>query len=62
MNLRPQYVTDKSGKRVAVILDLSSYERILEDWEDLKTISKRKREHSIPFSQFEARLKKRDLL
>ena len=62
MNLRPQYITEKSRKRAAVIVGLSYYEGILEEWEDLKTISRRRREHSIPFSQFEARLKKRDLL
>ncbi len=32
--LNPQYITDKNGKKTAVILKIKEYQRILEELED----------------------------
>ena len=34
----PQFVTDGEGKRTGVLLDLETYEQMLEDLEDLEDI------------------------
>ena len=62
MEHRLQFVVNKQGKRVAVILDLPSYESLLEDLDDLRTIAERRNEPSIPLREFEARLKRRGLV
>jgi hypothetical protein len=34
-SLTPQYIIDKSGKKTAVILDIDSFEKLLEEIEDI---------------------------
>lgn len=34
----PQFVTDSEGRRIGVLLDLETYEQMLEDLEDLEDI------------------------
>ena len=49
--LKPQFVTDEHGERVAVILSMSEFEAIselLEDIEDASEIGKRRSEPGIP--------------
>lgn len=36
--LNPQYITDKNGKKTAVILKIKEYQRILEELEDAADI------------------------
>ena len=62
MHLKTQYIHDTEGKRIAVVLDLSFYNQIMEDLRDLKIIAERRREPSISLLQFEARLKKHGVL
>jgi hypothetical protein len=38
MNLHPQYITDKKGKKKSVVLSMKEYKRILEELEDLEDI------------------------
>lgn len=41
LTLKERYLTDDSGNRVAVVLDLADYERlidVLEDYKDLSTV------------------------
>jgi hypothetical protein len=37
-DLNPRYVTDEKSERVAVILDIKEYERLLEALEDLEDL------------------------
>ena len=49
--LNPQFVTDESGARVAVILSIAEYEEIadcLEDLDDAVEIERRRAEVGIP--------------
>lgn len=56
MNMRTQFVTDNNGKKVAVILPIKDYQKILEDLEDLEDIrsydlSKSSNDISIPIDE-----------
>lgn len=51
-----QYVVDEQGNRTAVILDLASYQKVLEDLEELESISaydaaKASGEQAVPLEQ-----------
>ena len=51
-----RYVVDGKGERVGVILDMSEYQRILEELEELESIraydaAKTSKEEAIPFAQ-----------
>ena len=51
-----RYVVDEKGERVGVILDMSEYQRILEELEELESIraydaAKTSKEKAIPFAQ-----------
>ncbi len=35
---KPQYITDENGKRVGVLLDLKTYEKLIDDLDDLSCI------------------------
>ena len=54
--LQEQYLTDREGKRVGVVLDLDQFHRILEELEELEDIraydaAKASGEEAIPFDQ-----------
>lgn len=36
--VKEQFLTDASGKRIGVLLDLADYERLLEEFEELEAI------------------------
>ncbi|MGI4790821.1 MAG: hypothetical protein ACRYFS_18475 [Janthinobacterium lividum] len=38
VSVQEQYLTDREGKRVGVVLDLEQFQRILEDLEELEDI------------------------
>ncbi len=51
-----QFVTDKNGKRVSVVLDIADYQQLLEDQEELETIrafdrAKSSGEAPVPFEK-----------
>jgi len=56
--LKPQYITDKSGKKTAVILPIREYEELVEDIQDLAIIAERREEQLIPHKEIVAKLKK----
>ena len=56
--LSPQYITDKQGKKTAVILPIEEYNALFEDLRDLAAIAERRDEPSIPHEQVVAELKK----
>jgi hypothetical protein len=54
---KKQYVTDESGKRVAVVLPLREYEELLEDLHDLTVLHERRDEPPVPADEFERQLR-----
>jgi hypothetical protein len=52
MSPNAQFLTDETGKRTAVLLPISDYEKLLEDLEDLAAIAERRKEPTIPHEQF----------
>jgi hypothetical protein len=57
-HLNPQYITDKAGKKTAVILTMSEFDELIEDLTDLAAIAERREEPSIPHDQVVAELKR----
>jgi PHD/YefM family antitoxin component YafN of YafNO toxin-antitoxin module len=61
--LRERYVVDENGERVAVLLDIADYERVLEELEELESIraydaAKASGDESIPFEQAVAEIER----
>lgn len=56
------YIVDDKGRKKSVILDLKTYEGLLEDLEDLRLVAERKDEPTSSLEQVEKRLKKHGLL
>jgi hypothetical protein len=57
-----QYLTDEDGKKTAVVLPITEYEKLLEDLDDLAAIAERREEPTIPHDQFKAELKRDGIL
>ena len=57
-----QYLTDQTGKKTAVVLPISDYEKLLEDLEDLATLAERREEPTMLHEQFKADLKRDGIL
>jgi len=55
--LHEQFIVDKSGKKMAVILPIEDYEELLEDIHDLAVIAERKDEPATGFEEIKKRLK-----
>jgi hypothetical protein len=51
-----QYVVDAGGKRVAVLLNITTYERLLEDLHDLTIVAERRDEPPITLAEMRQRL------
>ena len=52
-----EFVTDSKGNRTAVIVPIETYNRILEDIEDLAVIAERREEPTISLEELERRLR-----
>jgi PHD/YefM family antitoxin component YafN of YafNO toxin-antitoxin module len=53
----PQFITDKKGKKLSVVISVTEYKKMLEELEELEDIKqydavKARKEQSIPFSQY----------
>jgi hypothetical protein len=57
-----QYLTDEHGKRTAVVLPISEYEKLLQDLEDLAVVAERRSEPNTPHAQFVSELKRDGIL
>ena len=57
-----QYLTDQTGKKTAVVLPISDYEKLLEDLDDLATLAERREEPTMLHEQFKADLKRDGIL
>lgn len=57
-----QYLTDDRGERTAVLLPISTYEKLLEDLDDLAVVAERREEATIPHEQFVTELRRDGIL
>jgi hypothetical protein len=53
----PQFITDKKGKKLSVVISILEYQKMLEDLEELDDIRlydavKARKEKSIPFNRY----------
>jgi hypothetical protein len=62
LNLHTQYITDEKGEKTAVILPISEFEELLEEFEDLVTLTQRKDESTIDHEDLINELKQDGLL
>lgn len=60
--LQAQYVTDKKGRKTAVILPIEEFEELLEDIADMAVLLERRDEPTVPFDKVVAKLKKDGIL
>ena len=59
---KERFITDRKGRRRAVILDIKLYQEMLEDLEDLRLLAERQDEATSSLEEVEERLKARGLL
>ena len=57
-----QYIVDRKGERIAVIISLEEYQELLEDLHDLAVIAERRDESVTSFEEIKHRLRKDGLL
>lgn len=62
MSQNLQYLTDEKGKKTAVVLPISDYEKLMEDLDDLAAVADRRDEPTVPHEQFKAELKRDGIL
>ncbi len=60
--MQEQFITDKSGQKISVILPIQEYEQLLEDLKDLATVAELKDEPTESLENVIAKLKNNDLL
>ncbi|MBX9782030.1 MAG: hypothetical protein K2X48_01940 [Chitinophagaceae bacterium] len=59
----PQFITDKKGKKISVVIDINDYKKMLGEIEELEDIKqydavKARKEKSTPLSEYIKRRKK----
>ncbi len=63
LTVHPQYITDKTGKKISVVLSMKDFKAIMEELEDIKLYdeAKKSKEPSVPiddaFKMIEAKRK-----
>jgi len=57
MSTEIQFITDDKGEKKSVILNISDYESLMEDIEDLAACAERRNEGTIPHEAFLKELK-----
>lgn len=62
LKLKERFLTDKNGRKEAVVLDVKIYEELLEDVTDLALIAERKKDSSIPWEEVKRKASKDGLL
>ncbi len=60
--LQAQYVTNDTGKKVAIILPIEEFEELLEDIEDLAVLAERREEPTVTHAEVLAQLKRDGIL
>jgi PHD/YefM family antitoxin component YafN of YafNO toxin-antitoxin module len=61
-DLQEQYVIDREGKKVGVILPFEQYQQMKEDLHDLAVVAERREEASVSLEEMKQRLKDNGLL
>ena len=56
-DLKPDFITDESGQKKAVVLSFDQYQELLEDLDDLAIIAERRDESTISHEELERRLR-----
>ena len=61
MEIKEQYIVDKKGNRVGILLAIEDYQRILEELETIRAFdaAKKSNDEIIPFEQAIAEIEKR---
>jgi PHD/YefM family antitoxin component YafN of YafNO toxin-antitoxin module len=62
MSTGVQYITDEKGKKKGVIMNISDYQSLMEDIEDLAACAERRNEGTIAHEDFLKQLKEDGLL
>ena len=62
MTTSVQYITNQKGKKTAVVVPISDYEKLMEDLDDLAVIADRHDEPTIPHDRFKVELKRDGIL
>jgi len=60
--MQEQFITDKAGQKVSVILPIQEYEALLEDVKDLAAVAELKSEPTVSLESVIKKLKANDLL
>ncbi len=60
--LKPQFITDESGKKKAVIIPIEKFQELMEDIEDLAAMAERRDEPVISHEEVVEELKRDGLL
>ncbi|SHE19251.1 hypothetical protein [methanotrophic endosymbiont of Bathymodiolus puteoserpentis (Logatchev)] len=60
--MNEQFITDKSGQKISVILPIHEYDELLEDLRDLATVAELKNEPTVSLDSVIKKLKANDLL
>jgi len=61
-NLKPQYITNETGKKTAVILPIAQFQELMEDIEDLAAAAERHEEPATSHDEFVSGLKRDGIL
>jgi len=57
MSKSVQFLTNEKGEKIAVVLPVADYEKLLEDLDVLDVIAERRDEGTIPHNQFKKQVK-----
>ena len=60
--LTKQFVVNSKGKKVAVLLPIQRYQKMMEDLHDLAVVAERRSEKPISLEEMKRRLKKNGLV
>ncbi len=61
-SLKPEFITDESGEKKAVIISISEFEELMEDLEDLAAVAERRDEPVISHEDLVKELKQDGLI
>jgi hypothetical protein len=59
---REQFIVDVEGRRIAVVLPLKRYQKLIEDLHDLAAVAERRAEEPVPLEEVTRRLREDGLL
>ena len=60
--MRDRFIVDGEGRKLAVVIPLGSYRRLLQDLHDLAALAERREEPSVPLEEVKRRLSADGLL